>query len=169
MMSTIILLWHVNFPLFSSLVIKTSKPYMLPPYVLAIQWNPSKTDTVGTKNFVRYKGVSFTEGLFKPMEIRSRQSQVSVLSWVSAIEGCPLRGVPLYNEITFAMIQNEIIKLAALGMQVFVTKHRYTIQGVHGLNLSLFQCCSVSSQCSITIIMTCFSCLASDFWNSIIL
>ena len=64
-----------------------------------LQWNPSKTDTIGTKNFVRYKGVSFTEGLFKPMEIQSGQSQVSVLSRVSTVEGCPLSGVPLYMNI----------------------------------------------------------------------
>ena len=37
--------------------------------VLRVQWNPSKTDTFGTKKVVRYKGVSFTDGLFKPIEI----------------------------------------------------------------------------------------------------
>ena len=52
-------------------------------------------DTVGTKNFVRYKGVSFPEGLLKPMDIQSGQSHESVLSRVSAVEGCPLLGVPL--------------------------------------------------------------------------
>ena len=30
------------------------------------------------------------------MYIRSGQSQVSVISWASAVEGCPLSGVPLY-------------------------------------------------------------------------
>ena len=31
-----------------------------------IQWNPSKPDTRGTCSFVRHKGVSFTEGFYKP-------------------------------------------------------------------------------------------------------
>ena len=30
------------------------------------------------------------------MEKRSRLSKVSVISWVSAVEGCPLSGVPVY-------------------------------------------------------------------------
>ena len=88
---------------------------------IAIQWNPSKTDTIGTENFVRYKGVSFTEGLFQPMEIQSRQSQVSVLSRVSAVEGCPLRGVPPY-----------ILYVCRQGMcarQVFQLKRKYGSQG----------------------------------------
>ena len=28
-----------------------------------LQWNPSKTDTIGTKNFVRYSEVSLAQGL----------------------------------------------------------------------------------------------------------
>ena len=32
------------------------------------------------------------------MAIQLGLSELSVISWVSAIEGCPLSGVPLYNE-----------------------------------------------------------------------
>ena len=55
---------------------------------------------VGTDKGVRfteYRGVRYS-GVFnvlKSMEIRSGLSQVSVISWVSAVEGCPLSGVPL--------------------------------------------------------------------------
>ena len=31
------------------------------------------------------------------MEIRSRDSELSVISQVSTVEGCPLSGVPLYK------------------------------------------------------------------------
>ena len=31
--------------------------------VYRIQWNPSKADTMGTKNFVRYSEVSLAQGL----------------------------------------------------------------------------------------------------------
>ena len=31
--------------------------------VSGLQWNPSKADTIGTKNFVRYCEVSFAQGL----------------------------------------------------------------------------------------------------------
>ena len=34
--------------------------------LIVIQWSPSKTDTTGTHDFVRYKGVSFAEGSHKP-------------------------------------------------------------------------------------------------------
>ena len=34
--------------------------------------------------------------VLKFMYIRSRQSQVCIVSWASAVEGCPLSGVPLY-------------------------------------------------------------------------
>ena len=44
---------------------------------------------------VRYSGVY---NVLKSMEIRSGQSQVSVIiSWVSTVEGYPLSGVPLYR------------------------------------------------------------------------
>ena len=42
---------------------------------------------------VRYSGVS---DVLKSMEKRSGLSELSVISWVSAIEGCPLSGAPLY-------------------------------------------------------------------------
>ena len=31
--------------------------------LIQIQWNPSKADTIGTKNFVRCSEVSFAQGL----------------------------------------------------------------------------------------------------------
>ena len=34
--------------------------------------------------------------MLKSMEIRSGYSELSVISQVSAVEGCPLSGVPLY-------------------------------------------------------------------------
>ena len=76
--------WTASLDIFQ---IKASTVYVLLASVLLkfcldLQWNPSKTDAIGTKNFVRYKGVSFTEGLFKPMEIRSGQSQVSIFNIV---------------------------------------------------------------------------------------
>ena len=37
---------------------------------VGIQWNPSKTDTTGTHDFVRYTGVSFTEGTYKPHPLK---------------------------------------------------------------------------------------------------
>ena len=33
------------------------------------------------------------------MEKRSGLSELSVISWVSAIEGCPLSGAPLYTVV----------------------------------------------------------------------
>ena len=41
---------------------------------------------------VRYSGVS---DVSKSMEKQSGLSELSVISWVSAVEGCPLSGVPL--------------------------------------------------------------------------
>ena len=49
-------------------------------------------------SILRSSEVSAIQGFFcvlKSMEIRSGQSQVSVISWVSAVEGCSLSGVPL--------------------------------------------------------------------------
>ena len=48
--------------------------------------------------FVMNSGVSAVEGglsILKSMEIQSGHSELSVISQVSAIEGCPLSGVPL--------------------------------------------------------------------------
>ena len=35
--------------------------------------------------------------MLKSMEGQSRLSELSVISWVSAIQGCPFSGVPLYS------------------------------------------------------------------------
>ena len=35
--------------------------------------------------------------MLKSMEMQSGHSELSVISQVSAVEGCPLSGVPLYN------------------------------------------------------------------------
>ena len=42
---------------------------------------------------IRNSGVSAVEA----MEIQSGYSELSIISQVSAVEGCPLSGVPLYN------------------------------------------------------------------------
>ena len=39
---------------------------------LAIQWNPSKADTIGTKDFVLYREVSLTRGSHAPIETDAR-------------------------------------------------------------------------------------------------
>ena len=46
----------------------------------------------GTKISVRSSGVS---NVLKSMEIHSGLSELSVISQVSAVEGCPFSGVPL--------------------------------------------------------------------------
>ena len=49
---------------------------------------------------IRNSGVSAVEGglnVLKSMEIQSGHSELSVISQVSAAEGCPLSGVPLYT------------------------------------------------------------------------
>ena len=46
---------------------------------------------------IRYSGESATEGVGMSMEIRSGHSELSVISQVSAVEGCPLSGIPLYS------------------------------------------------------------------------
>ena len=51
---------------------------------------------IGTEKGVRFS--SSYSGVFnvlKFMYIRSGQSQVSIISWASAVEGCPLGRVPL--------------------------------------------------------------------------
>jgi len=45
--------------------------------------------------------VSAIQGFLMSMEKRSGLSELSVISWVSAVEGCPLSGVPLYYVALF--------------------------------------------------------------------
>ena len=52
------------------------------------------------------------------MEGQSRLSELSVISWVSAIQGCPLSGVPLYNNISQ---ESRIFELAFFSMIVEIT------------------------------------------------
>ena len=49
---------------------------------------------------IRNSGVSAVEGL-KSTVIQSRHSEMSVISQVSAVEGCPLSGVPLKFKLHF--------------------------------------------------------------------
>ena len=57
--------------------------------------------SIGTKlvSVIQNSGVSTVEGfhgdVLKSMEIWSGHSEMSVITQVSAIEGCPLSGVPL--------------------------------------------------------------------------
>ena len=55
-------------------------------------------------------GVSAAEGvcILKSMEIQSGHSELSVISQVSAVEGCPLHGVPLYRRIYVLVILCEL-------------------------------------------------------------
>ena len=51
---------------------------------------------------IRNSGVSAAKGdlnILKSMEVQSGHSELSVISQVSAVEGCPLSGVPLYLSI----------------------------------------------------------------------
>ena len=45
--------------------------------------------TVGSAKNVRYSRVS------NALKSTEKRSELSVISWVSAVEGCPLSGVPL--------------------------------------------------------------------------
>ena len=47
------------------------------------------------------------------MEWQSGLSELSVISWVSAIQGCPLSGVPLYI-ISFNVFYSSNVALAIL-------------------------------------------------------
>ena len=51
---------------------------------------------------IQTRGVSAIErflNVSKSMEIQSGHSEMSVITQVSAVKGCPLSGVPLYNKI----------------------------------------------------------------------
>ena len=41
------------------------------------------------------------------MEGQSELSELSVISWMSAIQGCPLSGVPLYHKIATCSRVND--------------------------------------------------------------
>ena len=43
------------------------------------------------------------------MEGQSGLSELSVLSWVSTVEGCPLRGVPLYCNYMYMYNLTDIL------------------------------------------------------------
>ena len=51
----------------------------------------------GLLSIIQSSGVRYSGGsnVLKSMEKRSELSELSVTLWVSAIEGCPLSGVPL--------------------------------------------------------------------------
>ena len=50
------------------------------------------------------------------MEGQSGLSELSVISWVSAVEGCPLSGHPLYNNSTTVSqsIMTKILRIQVL-------------------------------------------------------
>ena len=43
------------------------------------------------------------------MEGQSGLSELSVISWMSAVQGCPLSGVPLYNFSHFIFVATVIV------------------------------------------------------------
>ena len=48
-------------------------------------------------SIIRSSRVSAIQGFLNSMEKRSGRSELFVISWVSAVEGCPLGGAPLYS------------------------------------------------------------------------
>ena len=57
-----------------------------------LEWDQSKCWLYGIAGCPLMRGFEYKVY----MEIQSRYSELSVISQVSAIEGCPLSGVPLY-------------------------------------------------------------------------
>ena len=63
-----------------------------------LQWNPSKEDTIGTKDFVLYREVSLTRGSHAPIETETRRAACE--STVSTRLFCCLYGeIRLYLPI----------------------------------------------------------------------
>ena len=57
-----------------------------------LKWDQSKCPLYGIAGCPLLRGLN----ILKSMEIQSGHSDLSVISQVSAVEGCPLSGVPLY-------------------------------------------------------------------------
>ena len=62
-----------------------------------LRWNPSNKETIGTLLSVPNRGVSLIQGLFWT------SSYVAGTADGVLIQGCPLRGVPLYRLTVFAV------------------------------------------------------------------
>ena len=56
------------------------------------------------------------------MEGQSGLSELSVISWVSAVEGCPLSGVPLYMYI---ITDSQHVDFRVPGPTLLVTDNTY--------------------------------------------
>ena len=65
----------------------------------SIQWNLSKTDTIGTEESVLIREVSSFQKLKCMQERDLGQENVSCLERVSIFQRCPFREVPLYPKI----------------------------------------------------------------------
>ena len=70
-------------------------------------------------SIIRNSGVSAVErglNILKSMEIQSGHSELSVISQVSAVEGCPLSRVPLYVFFNELSVKKER-KLSSVALQ----------------------------------------------------
>ena len=65
--------------------------------------------------------------ILKSMEIQSGHSELSVISQVSAVEGCPLSGVPLYILLSF--------------IKIVVCKSNSLLETQQSSSASSIQCC----------------------------
>ena len=59
-------------------------------------------------SIIRNRGVSAVLNVLKSMEIWSGRSEMSVISQVSTVEGCPLSRVPLYSFVYTAYMARVI-------------------------------------------------------------
>ena len=64
-------------------------------YSLCVQarWDGRKVSVLRSRGCPLFRGFN----VLKSMEIRSGQSQVTVISWVSDVDECPFSRVPLYK------------------------------------------------------------------------
>ena len=74
------------------------------------------------KRGVHYSGVS---NVLKSMEEQSGLSELSILSWVSTVEGCLLRGVPLYC--------NYMYMYSLIDISIYSTKAYCSLMYVYSL------------------------------------
>ena len=96
--------------------------------VLYIQWNPSEPITIGEWNFVLYREVSLTRGLFCVCIYVMGSQTVSFVTEVSLFQGCPLREVPLYIFpcVKFVFL-NHVMYVCII--RWFIERHCAMLQG----------------------------------------
>jgi len=64
--------------------------------VMALQWDPSNTDTLGPLKCVLIRGVSSFQGANNTYLYEVGTWSSVLIREVSSFQRCPLRGVPLY-------------------------------------------------------------------------